>query len=227
MDADIGMKRDLTGERFGKLTVIEPADKKGSKIYWRCKCDCGKETVVEHYHLTEGRTKSCGCLGRGRKAEDLTGKKFGRLTVIGPVSEKEEGSGRLWECKCDCGNISICSGDYLRKGTTRSCGCLAEEAHKDSLKTSIHIVDGTCIEKISCMTVSSNNKTGTRGITKTSSGKWKAAIGFQGRRYNLGTYANYDDAVAARKEAEENLYTPFLEKYKKEQNKSEICSASD
>ncbi len=213
------MRKDLTGERFGKLTVIGPAEKKGSKTYWRCQCDCGKEVVVEHYHLTEGRTRSCGCIRPGRKAEDLTGKRFGRLTVIRPVSSEESGAKRSWECKCDCGNICVCSGDYLKRGSTRSCGCLREDHQREAIKTSLHIVDGTCIEKISSKAMFSNNTTGTRGVYRNGAGKWKAAIGFQGKVYNLGTYADYDDAVAARKEAEENLYVPFLENYKNESSK--------
>ncbi len=212
------MKRDLTGERFGKLTVIGPAKKEGSnKTYWRCNCDCGKETVVEHYHLTEGLTKSCGCLRPGRKAEDLTGRRFGRLTVVGPVlqeAEEEKGSRRKWECICDCGNTCVCSGDHLKRGTTKSCGCLRTDHQKEAIKTSIHIIDGTCIEKISNKTMFSNNTSGTRGVYDNGAGKWKACIGFQGKLYNLGTYADYDDAVAARKEAEETLYLPFLEKNK-------------
>ena len=55
--------KDLTGQKFGKLTVIsrEKNDKHGN-IRWLCKCDCGKETTVQGGHLTSGRTKSCGCV---------------------------------------------------------------------------------------------------------------------------------------------------------------------
>ncbi|MCK4640622.1 MAG: hypothetical protein KAU06_04730 [Candidatus Marinimicrobia bacterium] len=56
---------DLTGQRFGKLTVIslalKPANLKGNQRYWKCKCDCGKETIVLGASLKRG-TKSCGCL---------------------------------------------------------------------------------------------------------------------------------------------------------------------
>ena len=58
--------KDLTGQTFGKLTVIERADsrldKYGRKVaYWRCKCLCGKVTEVRGAELTSGHTKSCGC----------------------------------------------------------------------------------------------------------------------------------------------------------------------
>lgn len=54
----------LIGQRFGRLVVIA-AEPPGSdnKIRWRCRCDCGRETVVgSTYHLAGGNTKSCGCL---------------------------------------------------------------------------------------------------------------------------------------------------------------------
>lgn len=52
---------DLTGKKFGRLTVIEVADSSKGKLRWRCKCDCGKEIVVYGTSLKSGNTKSCGC----------------------------------------------------------------------------------------------------------------------------------------------------------------------
>src|SRR5690606_26931093 len=54
---------DLTSRVFGRLTVLsrEPNTPRG-RTQWRCKCACGKETVVLSYRLREGKTKSCGCL---------------------------------------------------------------------------------------------------------------------------------------------------------------------
>ena len=53
---------DLTGKRFGRLTVVERAENKNGYTMWKCKCDCGNETVVYGAHLSGGKTKSCGCL---------------------------------------------------------------------------------------------------------------------------------------------------------------------
>ena len=58
--------------------------------------------------------------------KDLTGQKFGRLTVIKQVGKNKHGS-YLWFCKCDCGNIKTTVGTLLRKGETKSCGCLSKE----------------------------------------------------------------------------------------------------
>ena len=56
---------------------------------------------------------------------DLTGKRFGRLVVLGPAPKTAE-SARQWRCRCDCGNESTPSTSSLTGGT-QSCGCLARE----------------------------------------------------------------------------------------------------
>ena len=61
----MGRFHDLTGQRFGQLLVIERAEDKTTglkpKVMWRCRCDCGKETIVWGSSLTQGTTVSCGC----------------------------------------------------------------------------------------------------------------------------------------------------------------------
>ena len=65
---------------------------------------------------------------------DLTGKSFGRLTVIGR-SGKDKHDNIIWKCLCSCGNIIHTKGWYLRKGGTRSCGCLRLEEIKTRVTT--------------------------------------------------------------------------------------------
>lgn len=52
---------DLTGQRFGKLVVIDRAESRGKQTMWNCLCDCGNKTVAFGGHLKDGHTKSCGC----------------------------------------------------------------------------------------------------------------------------------------------------------------------
>lgn len=70
---------DLTGQRFGELTVVErgPNDNQG-KARWYCICDCGNETLVSRSNLKSGNVKSCG---KHSKANDLSGMRFGRLVA--------------------------------------------------------------------------------------------------------------------------------------------------
>ena len=59
-------KRDLTGQRFGRLLVLNVCKTENvngkNRTYWRCKCDCGMEIVTGGTYLVRGSTKSCGCL---------------------------------------------------------------------------------------------------------------------------------------------------------------------
>lgn len=62
----MGQKTDLTGQRFGRLTVIErvPNTSKYKCVKLRCLCDCGNERIVDRDSLVRGLTRSCGCLRR-------------------------------------------------------------------------------------------------------------------------------------------------------------------
>jgi hypothetical protein len=52
---------DLTGKKFGRLTVIDISYEKRCRYYWKCICDCGKETIVNGYSIKKGLATSCGC----------------------------------------------------------------------------------------------------------------------------------------------------------------------
>ena len=135
----MGKLKDLTGQRFGKLTVIGPTEKrKGTSVVWRCKCDCGKETLVAAGSLVSGNTKSCGCLrfeARGKLREialfaskDIAGQRFGKLVAIEPTKERKYGY-VMWRCRCDCGNEKYVAAGNLVSGGVKSCGC----GHKKNL----------------------------------------------------------------------------------------------
>lgn len=123
---------DLTGQRFGRLTVIERAQNQGKHVAWLCQCDCGKTTTVKGTLLRSGKTQSCGCIRtelRRSIKKDLTGQRFGRLLVLGLSPESKTGRIR-WRCLCDCGKEVDVNPASLMNGQTQSCGCLATEARK-------------------------------------------------------------------------------------------------
>ena len=127
----MGKKLDLKGQKFGRLTVIEDTLKKSqSKKRWKCKCECGKIVEVISTNLTQGYTKSCGCL----RIMDLTGRTFGRLYVVKIVEERNKGK-IIWECLCSCGKITHVKAQCLRKGETKSCGCYQREKAQKTLLT--------------------------------------------------------------------------------------------
>lgn len=118
------------GNRYGKLTVIAETKKRQyGSVVWLCQCDCGNICEVAGDVLRNGTTRSCGCLIRERSREtnykDLTGKKFGKLTVI-DINEEEslKRQAIFWNCKCDCGNNHVVRAACLLNGHVQSCGCL-------------------------------------------------------------------------------------------------------
>lgn len=120
---------DLTGNRYGRLTVLAKSPEKKNRIEWICLCDCGKETIVRGNNLRSGNTKSCGCFdleNKLNKFHDLTGRTFGRLTVLqrDGYAYKPSGSREIkWMCVCDCGNQVSVTATHLNNGDTTSCGC--------------------------------------------------------------------------------------------------------
>ena len=65
-----------------------------------------------------------------KKFIDLTGEKFGRLTVIQYAGRDKTGKMRMWECRCNCGKVVKVKDCNLKQGFTKSCGCLADEIRK-------------------------------------------------------------------------------------------------
>lgn len=128
---------DLTGQRFGRLIVIEKDKTRitNSGSYWICQCDCGTIKSIKSSSLRRGEIQSCGCLRNERikqsknsiSEENMVGKRFGKLTVISRNYEKGRPGITYWNCQCDCGNTKIVSGANLRRTDgqgTVSCGCL-------------------------------------------------------------------------------------------------------
>lgn len=64
--------KDITGQKFGKWTVLEHKEKRGQAHYWLCKCECGNTAIVRGGSLAQGTSKSCGCVGRQKTIERST-----------------------------------------------------------------------------------------------------------------------------------------------------------
>lgn len=115
---------DLTGQVINELTVLHRDPEDGSK--WICKCSCGKITSIQTGKLTHKLQLSCGHI-KDSKFIDLTGQRFGKLTVVGYLGNQS------WICKCDCGKETTALGHNLRHGGVKSCGCSTIEAYKKSM----------------------------------------------------------------------------------------------
>lgn len=118
--------KDLTGQRFGKLSVLGHTDERQDRsVVWSCQCDCGATFKRPSRRLLAGLTKSCGCLrtDAGRRAiRDVTGKQIGNFTVLSMSKRKRHGR-ILWLCRCICGKSYEIAAINLHSGHIKSCGC--------------------------------------------------------------------------------------------------------
>ena len=115
---------DLTGQQFGAWTVVERGGYVGSQAGWLCVCSCGRvKKRIAGGELRRGNTRGClFCRGDSDRI-DITGQRFGRLTVLSRSANDSKGR-TYWLCECDCGVEKSFKTKYLRNGDTKSCGCL-------------------------------------------------------------------------------------------------------
>ena len=130
---------DITGKRFGMLTVLGYDHSFNHNTYWLCKCDCGNTKVVKRGSLMSGDIVSCGCYRNAMfmknrqksEHEDLSRYKFSMLQPLCRDYEAEQRysySKTMWKCQCDCGNIITVGAEKLKEGSTKSCGCYKRTA---------------------------------------------------------------------------------------------------
>lgn len=127
-------KKDLSGERFGRLLAQYPTQQRYSgSVVWHCVCDCGGTKDVSRASLVSGRVKSCGCLAKERsqknvqimnqkKRKDLTGQKSGTWTALKRLNEQAKSGNFYWLCQCENGHFSkIHTGNWGKIKTCRQC----------------------------------------------------------------------------------------------------------
>lgn len=118
--------------KIGVYTPIRPVDKVKNKFVWEFKCDvCGSLTHILPEDLRRRKDPNiCRCHSHSTKPTDLTGKKFGRLTVL---SQYRKDGVKYCRCECSCEKHTIKDiiATNLVRGATKSCGCLSsEKAHE-------------------------------------------------------------------------------------------------
>lgn len=204
---------DITGKKFNLLTVIKKVpDADVRSNTWICQCECGKYITATYGQLVNGRKKSCGAvMHRAPRVIDITSQRFGRLVAIQKEGATTSGD-VVWLCQCDCGNRVVVSSYSLRNHVTKSCGCLRRDIGRDLFKhddrflsnqgDSHHLSDENGVSFASTK-IGTRNTSGVIGVSwDKQSEKWNARLYYKGRYVLLKAFGHFNEAVAARKEAE-------------------------
>ncbi|MCI8670296.1 MAG: AP2 domain-containing protein [Lachnospiraceae bacterium] len=184
---------------------------------------CEEKKWMRVEDVTSGRCVSCGCYNAKynlKKGKDLTNCEFGRLKAIEATEQRDNINGSVvWKCECSCGNIAYVSASNLIKKAVRSCGCFAAETSSNNGKIAgKNVAENFCVEGTNVKNLTAkipkNNTSGIKGVTWDSArNKWRAQICFKGRNYHLGRFSEKKEAIAARNEAEKNIFGDFLAWY--------------
>lgn len=222
---------DLSGRVFERLTVLNPAGKRGRNAISLCRCECGTEKEILNLCLLSGATQSCGCLQRERasirvKANPPRLKHGLRGTItytswLGMVNRCLNPQCWNYPRYGGCG-ITVCE---RWADDEEGILCFIEDmGHRPSPAHSIDRIDsakgyepGNCrwatrSQQNQNMGLKKSNSSGFKGIAKDKRGKpnpWRAEIRCNGKRINLGCYLTPEEAALAYNIASERLHGPY------------------
>lgn len=228
--------QSLVGKRFGRLQVLSISDKTSGarkKIMYTCQCDCGNISDVLGESLKNGTTMSCGCLYKetrdGKKkynSYNLTDYEYG-------VGYCDNGTSFIFD-KEDYGKIKNYSwwydGRYVVSHSLKYDNFMTNTIRMHRIVLDLDIYDNCEVDHINLIRYDNRKKNlrkcsriensrnkdlsylsqcGTTGVRKTNSGKWNSSIKCNYKNHNLGNYENFEDAVSARKLAQEKYFGDF------------------
>ena len=206
--------KDLTGQRFGKLVVIERAGSNKHKCcVWKCKCDCGNITYTTTQYLKKGDTRSCGCIrGKHNRTHGMTNAKLDRTykNMIGRCYAKNNKEYKNYGER----GILVCE-EWLEKpnGKIKFFEWAIENGFSDNLTLDRIDVNGN-YEPDNCRWVdwttqainrrNYKSKTGIRGVyqRENRSELYEVYICVNKKQKFLGCFKEKEEAIRARKEAE-------------------------
>src|SRR5271165_6077537 len=114
---------DISGKRVGRVVIIERDHSKPRCLFWKALCDCGKHFSCFSASLKRGERFECkDCMNERKRGPDLSGRKYGRWTVLSMGVDCRNKT--ICNCRCDCGNLGkVPPSNLNHPKKTKSCGC--------------------------------------------------------------------------------------------------------
>lgn len=207
----MGVFKDITGQKFGRLTVLERVENYRTAARWKCICECGEISVVLGTGLRNGHTMSCGCLNSRNYIH-------GQATRRNATNEYNSWSAMKRRCGLKTTvywknyggrGIKVCdrwldfNNFYVDMGLRPSKNHSLDRIDVNGDYEPSNCRWATNAEQNQNRRLSIKNTTGHRGVVcDKRSNKWIANISNNNERIYLGTYSDKESAIQARKEAE-------------------------
>lgn len=192
-------KIDLTGNVYGRLTVLGDVGKRTStgRVLWHCLCECGRVTFVRGDHLKNEEIRSCGCLNEEKnhqRFKDLTNTETDNFKVIDRAYSKNQRV--YWNCICKhCGNHAELQSNQIERYS--SCGCKHNRSTKERMA---EIRDP---ESLKTNKPTAKSTTGVRGVYfNKRKNRYQVFINVDKRPKYLGSTSSLEEATKIRRKAE-------------------------
>lgn len=227
---------DLSNYKFGKLKVIKRVDdyvspKGYHQVQWECLCDCGNIVYLTTSHLKSEHTKSCGCLRKEVAFKNWHNEKNNKYEIYDTyvimytskmepfyidIEDFDKVKNICWYKNSSNYLVGKNNGKYVQlHRIVMNCPkdmmvdhIGGESTKHDNRKNNLRLVN--CQQNNMNNKIYSNNTSGVTGVSYVkSSNKWAAYINYKGECKHLGTYDSFEDAVKARKTAEEKHFKEY------------------
>lgn len=228
------MTKISPGDRFGHWTVLAPS--KERPYYFTCRCDCGTVKDVYRSSLLQGTSTQCPACAfsaisdglhrsvREKAAADLlaaqqryTGQTVNGWRILEVLPAQGPRSGFCCKAVCPkCGKPTVTRLSRIRQfSPIRQCAACNRDIKKKS--DAIHSTawaDGSSLVSVKSRMSGATNRnstTGANGVSRLADGRYRAYINFKRKQVFLGKFSSLEDAVAARKAAEQLIYGEYLD----------------
>ena len=234
----MGKTIDLTGQKFGRWTVIKQGESnKYNKVRWWCKCDCGNPELhlVISTNLTKGLSRSCGCLQKERAKEALSKakRKYNSYDFMDDYCIGYDE--KMQEFYCDLDDYDkikdfywsiddkgyVCAYNYEKRKYMKMHQLImptdnehvadhihGENTRNDNRKSNLRVA--TLGQNAMNRKKQKNNTSGVTGVNWDKKGNcWRVQININNKKITVGFFSDFEDAVKARKEAEEKYFGEY------------------
>ena len=234
----MGKIKDITGQRFGRLTAIKMVGYKegkyGNSAVWLCHCDCGNDVEIDGRDLRSKHTKSCGCIHREvlikknkershKDIYDLSGEygigyDYNGNKFYFDLEDYDKIKNYYWLINKNGYVVTSNNKKHMHRVIMGVDGetwrniqvdhIHGENTRNDNRKDNLRIV--TPSQNGMNIGLKSNNTSGVTGVSwRKDINKWTSYITVEGNDIRLGSYLNKKDAILARKQAEEKYFGEY------------------